>query len=120
MARPNKRRCICSKPVCTGFAPDGITQEPAILLGYDEYETIRLIDYRGLTQQECAQRMQVSRTTITRIYDEARKKIAEALVCGRRIEIRGGDVIVCAAMRPACADEKNCCHRAAEEKEKAI
>ena len=56
----------------------------------DEYETIRLLDDEGLTQEICAARMNIARTTVTAIYDSARKKVADALVRGKRLLITGG------------------------------
>ena len=49
--------------------------------------------------------------TVTRIYNGARRKLADALVNGRGITISGGDVIVCEEMRPECVNEQYCCHR---------
>lgn len=111
MARPQKRRCICSVPRVTGFAPQGCDASGSINLTYDEYEVIRLLDYMQMTQEQCAERMQISRPTVTRIYDEARRKIADMLANGRALTIAGGDVFVCPAMRPECAGEEHCCHK---------
>lgn len=61
----------------------------------EAYETIRLIDLEGLTQEECAERMNVARTTVQRIYNEARKLIATALVHGQRLKIEGGNYKLC-------------------------
>lgn len=82
-----------------------------MVIGYDEYEVIRLLDYAALTQEQCAEKMNVSRSTVTRMYDTARQKMADALVNGKKIRIEGGDVIVCAAMKPECANEKHCCYK---------
>ena len=111
MARPQKQRCICSLPRVTGFSPQGCEPSGSINLTYDEYEVIRLLDYMQMTQEQCAQRMGISRPTVTRIYDEARRKMADMLVNGRGLTIGGGDVYVCLQMRLECADEENCCHR---------
>ncbi len=62
-----------------------------IRMTVDEYETIRLIDLEGFTQEECAKQMNVARTTVQGIYIEARKKLAELLVNGRVLLIEGGE-----------------------------
>lgn len=111
MARPQKTRCICSMPRVTGYAPRSCEAYGNVNLTFDEYEVIRLLDYKQMTQDQCAKRMQISRPTVTRIYEEARRKIADMLVNGRELMIGGGDVFVCPAMRPECADEENCCHK---------
>lgn len=111
MARPQKCRCICSIPTVLSFTPDCNEDNGSVTLGFDEYEVIRLLDYEKKSQALCAKRMNVSRSTVARIYDSARKKIAEAFIDGKRILIGGGDVIVCTEMRPECAGEKHCCHK---------
>ncbi len=90
MARPQKQRCICSIPRVTGFSPQGCEASGSINLTYDEYEVIRLLDYMQMTQEQCAYRMGISRPTVTRIYEEARRKIADMLVNGRALSIGGG------------------------------
>ena len=85
MARPVKVRRIEALPET--YKKDG----PAICLGLDEFECIRLIDYCGLSQAECGEKMDVARTTVALIYERARKKIAEAIIFGRELEISGGN-----------------------------
>lgn len=54
-------------------------------LDFDEMEAIRLSDYEGLYQQECADRMGISRTTFSRVLQQAHKKISNALLHGKAI-----------------------------------
>lgn len=97
MPRPRKCRRVCSLPECSRFGPQGCRWDPelAIVMTVDEYETIRLIDGEGMTQEECAARMNVARTTVQGIYDAARKKVADALVNGKPMLIEGGDYSLC-------------------------
>jgi len=64
-------------------------------LKIDELETIRLIDYLGYNQEEAAKQMNVARTTVQRIYDIARKKVADSLIDGSVLIIEGGEIILC-------------------------
>lgn len=75
-------------------------------MAIDEYETIRLIDLEGLTQEQCADRMEVARTTVQAIYERARRKLAQCIVEGARLSIEGGDYEVCDRQKP-CG--KTCC-----------
>lgn len=61
---------------------------PPIQLEAEELEVLRLVDLEGLSQEEAGIRMGVSRGTIWRILERARKKIAQALTEGRRINIQ--------------------------------
>ncbi len=56
----------------------------------DEFEAVRLSHLEGLTQEEVARTMKVHRSTISRILEEAHKKIADALVNVKAIKIEGG------------------------------
>lgn len=97
MARPKKWRKVCSLPDNNRFGPlDGVVDSnQLVVMTVDEYETIRLIDLEGLTQEECAEQMHIARTTVQRIYSEARKKIAESLIEGKILRIEGGDYRLC-------------------------
>jgi predicted DNA-binding protein (UPF0251 family) len=56
-------------------------------LGADELEALRLSDFEGLYQEECARRMGISRTTLSRTLAEAHRKVADALLHGKRLVI---------------------------------
>lgn len=94
MPRPKQNRKIASPPLMLGYKPFGIPRNEleSVTLHYDEYEAIRLLDYEGLMQEQAAERMNVSRPTLTRIYENARKNIAKAFVEGKMIMIEGGSV----------------------------
>jgi len=64
------------------FKPCGVRGQylEKMELDCDEMEAIRLSDYEGLYQQECADKMGISRTTFSRLIQNARKKIADALL----------------------------------------
>ena len=89
---PRKPRCrwIDGYPDHWEFSPEEASDSEPVVMSLDEFETIRLLDREGLTQEQCAERMGVARTTVTAIYESARRKIAEALVEGKRLLIRGG------------------------------
>lgn len=91
--RPEKKRQIDLVPEYTGFQPDGIPSPSwHIELGSDELEVLRLLDLAGLDQTAAAARLGVSRATIAGIAKGARRKVADALVNGKRIEIVEGPV----------------------------
>ena len=90
MSRPVKCRRIGQIPVFRSFSPDDANPTGDVFLNIDEFECLRLLDGEGLTQESCAMRMNIARTTVTAIYDSARKKIAQALVGGKRLLITGG------------------------------
>ena len=122
MSRPTKCRRVCHFPSSPGFFPiqKGEANTPVILT-VDEYETIRLMDLEGLSQQECSQWMEVARTTVQRIYENARKKLALALVEGRPLRIGGGDYRLCDGHESCGHDEcfKRTYHQQYEKKKGA-
>ncbi len=93
MPRPMKCRMIERLPVYRSFSPDDINAAKSVLMTVDEFEAFRLLDDEGLTQEACAQRMNIARTTVTAIYDSARKKIADVIVHGKRLVITGGNCV---------------------------
>ena len=90
MARKPQCRRIGGYPDCWIFSPEESSAEMPVILNLDEYESIRLLDHENLTQEQCARCMGVARTTVTAIYDSARKKLAQVLVEGRTLRIGGG------------------------------
>ena len=104
MARPLKRRNICSLPESNRFGPLNTHRDPkeTVRMTVDEYEAIRLIDLEGFTQEECAEQMGVARSTVQGIYLEARKKLAEVLVNGKLLFIEGGEYRLCEGSGTAC------------------
>ena len=102
MPRPRKCRKVCQLPPATMFSVHGCEDKEYVVLTVDEYESIRLVDYQGFSQEECAEYMQVSRATAQHICDSARKKLASALVNGHGIRIDGGDFRLCEG------NEENC------------
>ena len=96
MPRPRKCRKVCGLPHNLGFTPlNGDPGQAPIVLNVDEFETLRLIDREGLSQEECGALMDVGRTTVQQIYTNARRKIADALVEGRPLKIEGGEYRIC-------------------------
>ena len=96
MPRPRKCRRVCSMPRYNEFTP---TQAGGVR---KEVVLIRLIDKENFSQEECSAYMNVARTTVQLIYAEARKKIAEAIVDGSTLVIRGGDFHLCEEESSVC------------------
>lgn len=76
-----------------GFKPFGIgfCETEPVVMQYEEYEAVRLVVYDSFSQGAAAEKMEVSRPTLTRIYNSALKKIAQAFVEGKAILIKGGN-----------------------------
>lgn len=110
MARPRKWRKVCCLPESNRFGPldTSLINENIVNMTVDEYETIRLIDLEGLSQEECSSQMHVARTTVQGIYSEARKKLAESLVNNKILMIEGGDYKLCDGEGDFCGVR---CHR---------
>jgi len=106
-----KWRRVCCLPERNRFGPLGAncSEKNHIKITVDEYETIRLIDLEGYTQEECAKQMNVARTTVQGIYAEARMKLAESLVHGKVLLIEGGEYRLCDGLGNGC--RRGCCKR---------
>ncbi len=82
-------RWISYVPPVNSYAPIGSPYIKSVILTYSELEALRLVDVEGLTQEEAAARMGVSRKTLWNDLKSGRKKIVEAILNGWNIEIRG-------------------------------
>ncbi len=73
MPCPKKKRKIDNPHKMQGFKPFGIAfcDTAAIIMQYEEYETVKLVIYEDLPQDIAADRMEVLRPTLTRIYNSA-------------------------------------------------
>jgi predicted DNA-binding protein (UPF0251 family) len=63
-------------------------------ISIEEVEALRLIDLLGMSQEEAAASMGVSRKTLWRDLTSARRKLVEALINGWGIQISGGDYVM--------------------------
>ena len=106
MPRPTKCRKVCHFPQVLEFLPSQAGEQKApVILTVDEYEAIRLIDKEGLSQEQCCEFMQIARTTVQRIYESARKKLAAVLVDGLALRIEGGDFWLCDGRATHCGQD---------------
>ena len=96
MVKPRKKRNVLYPPWMHTFGPQGrmpFNPGREVILTVDEYESIRLADHEDLKQEEAARKMNISRPTFTRLVDSARKKIADAMVNGKILRIKGGSYV---------------------------
>lgn len=98
MARPTKCRRVDFLPNTRYFVPSKEIplggdkhNRKEIILKVEELEAMRLRDIEGLTQQECADEMDISRQTFQNVIESGRKKLTLALIEGRAIYIKGGN-----------------------------
>lgn len=117
MSRPVKDRHVCCMPQLSKFSPTemcfkSLPEDDVINMSIEEYEVIRLIDYEGLTQEEAATQMNVARTTVQAIYAVSRKKLADMLIDGKYLHIKGGNYKLC--------PKNHKCNKGECSKEKAL
>lgn len=115
MPRPPRCRRICQAPQYESFSPEECPRESeAVTLTLDEYEVIRLVDLEKKTHEQCAAQMDISRTTVTEIYETARGKIARCIVLGQRLVIAGGNYRLCEG-REHTRCGKCCCRKGSKQ-----
>lgn len=116
MPRPRKWRRVCKLPIINEFSPLNKIDGDYVIMTVEEYETIRLMDLEKLSQEMTAEIMGVARSTVQRIYEDAREKLADCIVNGKRLKIEGGDYKLCEEFE----EDKRCgncrCHRRYLEK----
>jgi predicted DNA-binding protein (UPF0251 family) len=69
------------------FIPQPKTTDNHIQIEPAEVEALRLVDLEGLSQEEAGTKMGVSRGTIWRLLQSARRKVAQALTEGRSLTV---------------------------------
>ncbi len=96
MARPRRSRKINYSPRVSYFKPMGLDfgESKEIIINPEEVEALRLVEVRGLPQKNAADSMKISQPTFSRILKISRRKIAEAIVLGKAIKIRGGNALI--------------------------
>ena len=89
MTRPCRLRWVGFTPNVDFFKPSGVPLRALehVTLALDEVEALRLADLNGLYQEEAAKQMKISRPTFARIVEQARKKVADAVINGKGIRI---------------------------------
>lgn len=96
MPRPCCLRRIGFTPCAAFFKPAGIPVRDLeqVTLALDEVEALRLADLNGLYQEHAAAQMHISRPTFARIVEQARRKVADALIHGKALRLEGGAVVM--------------------------
>jgi len=89
--RPRVPRKVSEGAVCRCYAPQCCPNQnnEFVSIHPEEIEILKLIDLEGLEQEEAAASLGVSRKTLWRDLHEARRKIADALVNGKGMEVSG-------------------------------
>jgi len=94
MRGPYRKRRVAEPPQFNRFKPAGIPSRKlkSVVLTVDEYEAIRLTDYLQLEHLTASEKMAISRPTFTRLIENARRKVAHALIDGKELLITGGKI----------------------------
>lgn len=77
-----------TRPSVSTFIPSPQSNPMPIYLEPAELEALRLVDLEDLSQEDAGIRMGVSRGTVWRLLQSARKKVAKALTEGRSLLIK--------------------------------
>jgi hypothetical protein len=74
-------------PPTSRFFPFPQTNPTPIYLEPAELESLRLVDLEGLSQEDAGTKMGISRGTVWRLLQSARKKVTQSLTEGKQIII---------------------------------
>lgn len=96
MPRPRKCRRVACEPDVTYFKPAGVPlrELSESEVSIDELEAIKLVDFGEMGQVSASKKMEISQPTLHRLLRSARKKVAQALISGQAIKIKGGDYYI--------------------------
>ncbi|MCX6809757.1 MAG: DUF134 domain-containing protein [Candidatus Berkelbacteria bacterium] len=94
--RPKRKRCISFVPEITYFKPAGVPlrELQGEILTLDEVEALRLTDIENLDQETASKKMGIARITYLNVIHSAHEKVARALIYGKSIQMKGGDIIM--------------------------
>jgi len=94
MSRPKNNRIVYQPPYYSEFKPSGVSSKSLeeIQLSLDEFEAIRLADLLGMSHEEAANEMGISRSTFSRLIVQSRKKIASFFYQEKLLTVSGGNV----------------------------
>jgi predicted DNA-binding protein (UPF0251 family) len=90
MPRPCKNRRIRGRPNSDYFKPARVPLNSLeeIKLTMDEFESLRLVHVKELSQGDASKKMEISQPTLSRVLNSAMKKVSDALVNGKAIKIK--------------------------------
>jgi predicted DNA-binding protein (UPF0251 family) len=78
---------VRKKPPIAGLTPTPHKGHEPIIVDRAELEALRLVDLEGLSQEEAGEKMGISRGTVWRLLQNARKKTVQALTEGKPLQI---------------------------------
>lgn len=118
MVRPKKNRIVSLNPDIGYFTPGNIPAADAevVNLSVEEREALRLSDIMDMSYEEAGQKMGVSRATFGRIIQHARNIVADALINGKAIHIKGGNYTIVSEKTMFICNK--CSHRWEETRKK--
>jgi predicted DNA-binding protein (UPF0251 family) len=78
---------IKGTPLAKKMAPEPMGNNESIYIDLAEVEVLRLVDLKGLYQEQAGKEMGVSRGTIWRLLVSARKKVTQSIIEGRTLVV---------------------------------